>query len=130
MHRHHRGLTLIEVLIVVVIIGVLAAIAIPKFTGAKHRAYFAGMKSDLRNLATAQEIYHQASGTYYDGPVPLPGVDYRPTTGVTITISDASSTGWAATATQSAMSGKACAVFYGSAAAVPPATTEGEITCR
>ena len=52
-----KGFTLIELLIVVVIIGVLAAIAIPKFANTKEKAYVASMKSDLRNLVTAEEAY-------------------------------------------------------------------------
>src|SRR5215207_365439 len=52
-----KGFTLIELLIVVVIIGILAAIAIPKFANTKEKAYYAAMKSDLRNLVTAQEAY-------------------------------------------------------------------------
>jgi len=53
--RSQRGFTLIELLIVVVIIGILAAIAIPKFVNTKEKTYIAQMKSDLRNLATAEE---------------------------------------------------------------------------
>src|SRR3989449_9546336 len=52
-----NGFTLIELLIVVVIIGLLATIAIPKFSNTKEKAYVASMKSDLRNLATAEEAF-------------------------------------------------------------------------
>src|SRR5438876_886631 len=54
---NRKGFTLIELLIVVVIIGILAAIAIPKFANTKAKAYIASMKSDLRNLVTAEEAY-------------------------------------------------------------------------
>src|SRR5438309_10264875 len=50
VQMNRKGFTLIELLIVVVIIGILAAIAIPKFANTKEKAYLASMKSDLRNL--------------------------------------------------------------------------------
>ena len=50
MSRNKKGFTLIELLIVVVIIGILAAIAIPKFANTKDKAYVAAMKSDLATL--------------------------------------------------------------------------------
>jgi type IV pilus assembly protein PilA len=59
-----KGFTLIELLIVVVIIGVLAAIALPKFANTKSRAAVATMKADLRNLATVQEAYYHDHQAY------------------------------------------------------------------
>jgi len=68
MSRNKKGFTLIELLIVVVIIGILAAIAIPKFAATKDKAYIATMKSDLRNLATYEEQYAaDNNGTYFSG---------------------------------------------------------------
>src|SRR5215208_6202160 len=57
LNKTRKGFTLIELLIVVVIIGILAAIAIPKFANTKEKAYLASMKSDLRNMATTEESY-------------------------------------------------------------------------
>ena len=64
MQRNRKGFTLIELLIVVVIIGILAAIAIPKFANTKQKAYITAMKSDLRNLVTAEEAYFSDSSSY------------------------------------------------------------------
>jgi prepilin-type N-terminal cleavage/methylation domain-containing protein len=61
---NRKGFTLIELLIVVVIIGILAAIAIPKFANTKEKAVVASMKSDLRNLVTAQEGFFSDNNTY------------------------------------------------------------------
>ncbi|MFL5484039.1 MAG: type IV pilin protein [Gemmatimonadaceae bacterium] len=66
--RNQKGFTLIELLIVVVIIGILAAIAIPKFANTKDKAYVAAMKSDLRNLATYEEQFAaDNNGAYFGG---------------------------------------------------------------
>ena len=67
MKNMRKGFTLIELLIVVVIIGILAAIAIPKFANTKSKAYIAAMKSDLRNLVTAEESFFADSAEYCDG---------------------------------------------------------------
>src|SRR3989449_4438095 len=61
---NRKGFTLIELLIVVVIIGILAAIAIPKFANTKEKAYISSMKSDLRNMVTAEEAYFADSVKY------------------------------------------------------------------
>ncbi len=61
---NRKGFTLIELLIVVVIIGILAAIAIPKFAATKDKAKLASVKTDLRNVETAQEAYFSDFTTY------------------------------------------------------------------
>jgi len=68
MLHNKKGFTLIELLIVVVIIGILAAIAIPKFANTKEKAYIASMKADLRNLATYEESFAaDSAGAYFGG---------------------------------------------------------------
>jgi len=61
---NRKGFTLIELLIVVVIIGILAAIAIPKFATTKDKAKLASVKTDIRNYMTAQEAYFSDNATY------------------------------------------------------------------
>lgn len=55
--KARRGFTLVEILIVVVILGVLAAIVIPEFTGASTEAKDASLVSDLRTMRTQIELY-------------------------------------------------------------------------
>jgi type IV pilus assembly protein PilA len=65
--RSHAGFTLIDILVVVAIIGILAAIAIPQFAAYRKRGYEATLKSDLRNAATSQESYYATNHTYKSG---------------------------------------------------------------
>ena len=126
--RSRGGFTLIELLIVVVIIGILASIAIPKFGSTKERAYLAKMKSDLRNLATAQESYLGDYQVYYGGAVPNPLLQYTPSSGTTITIVSASAGGWSASASYTGTA-KTCALYYGTAAPLAPGPSEGVVGC-
>lgn len=128
MPAARRGFTLIELLIVVVIVGLLAAIAIPKFASTKGNAAVAKMKGDLRNLATAQEAYYGDANTFYGGAVPSASLVYNPSGGVTITMDHADAAGWGATASYVDLTPRTCALFAGPTP-VAPATVEGMIAC-
>ena len=129
-----KGFTLIELLIVVVIIGILAAIAIPKFANTKEKAYLASMKSDLRNMATTQEAYFADYQVYVSGTASnttggTAAVNgFVPSAGVTVVSTATAGTGWSSTASHSATT-KTCAIFVG-VAAVSPATVEAEPKCN
>src|ERR1700674_1409186 len=98
MISRRRGFTLIELLIVVVIIGILAGIAIPKFSNTKEKAYIASMKADLRNLVTAQEAYYSDNSAQYAASTGAMGTNYYASAGVTVTINSTTNTGWTASA--------------------------------
>jgi type IV pilus assembly protein PilA len=68
MIKKNEGFTLIELMIVVAIIGILAAIAIPQFSAYRARSYDASSEADLRNAATAQEAYFVDNQTYVNNP--------------------------------------------------------------
>ena len=126
MPANRQGFTLIELLIVVVIIGILAAIAIPKFSATRERAYFSTMKADLRNLATQQDVYHNTWYTYTTDEAAL---GFTESEGVDVVVGVATGGGWSATVTHPGIPGDSCAIFHGNAAAVAPATVESYIAC-
>ena len=126
MRIRRDGFTLIELLIVVVIIGILAAIAIPKFSSTREKAFLASMKSDLRNLATYQDIYHNSNYTYTNDFAALGFVESE---GITVTVSEADGTGWAATSAHLGLVGESCELIQGDATPTGPASVEGQIAC-
>jgi prepilin-type N-terminal cleavage/methylation domain-containing protein len=122
------GFTLIELLIVVVIIGILATIAIPKYSAVRDKAYLAAMRADLRNLAELEDVYYNDAYTY---TTDIAALGFTNTEGVVINIVEATNTGWSASATHLALpAGDACAIYHGSAAQVAPATVASSVECN
>jgi len=120
----HKGFTLIELLIVVVIIGILAAIAIPKFANTKEKAYLASMKTDVRNLVTSEEAYFADSIKYTTNL----GTMYATSAGVVGPTIALTADGWTAWVSHTTTP-KTCVIFVGSTA-IAPATKEGTPTCK
>ena len=132
MLKQRKGFTLIELLIVIVIIGILAAIAIPKFGKTREKAYFKAMQSDLRNLQAQQELYFSVPTNNYSYSTTTSNLtDMTTSQGVTVAIVSGTSQGWAATAAHAALATtQGCAIFVGTVAAVPaPAATSGLVAC-
>jgi prepilin-type N-terminal cleavage/methylation domain-containing protein len=126
MKRQESGFTLIELLIVVVVIGILAAIAIPKFTVAREKAFLAAVKADLRNLASLQEVYYNSN---YAFSTDLSAVGFTNSEGVTVTVGEATNLGWSAEAVHAGLTSETCAVYHGNATPVTPATVESKVGC-
>ena len=121
-----EGFSLIELLIVIVIIGILASIAIPKFANTKEKAYVATMKSDLRNLVTAEEGYFAEAQAFTSD---LAAVGLSPSKNVTVVVSNVTGSGWQAQATHLNAAGRVCDVYVGDAATAA-GQTEGVPVCR
>jgi type IV pilus assembly protein PilA len=127
MNPKRSGFTLIELLIVVVIIGILASIAIPKFSATREKAFVSTLKADLRNLASLQEVYYNTAYSFSTDEADL---GFTASEGVTITFGEATSQGWSASAAHAGLSASVyCSLYHGNAAQLSPATVESAIGC-
>jgi len=109
-----------------VIIGILAAIAIPKFGSVRDRAFMSAARADLRNLASQEEVYYNANYTYSSD---LSAIGFTNSEGITVTIAEATNKGWSATAVPLGLASEACALFHGNASPLAPATVVSSVQC-
>jgi prepilin-type N-terminal cleavage/methylation domain-containing protein len=94
--KYEKGFTLIELMIVMAIIGLLAAIAIPQFSAYRTRSFNSAAVADLRNAMGAQEVYyvnHQVYANSASDLIGSYGLTYTPNVSLTLTVTG-SSTGY------------------------------------
>ena len=127
MFQNRKGFTLIELLIVVVIIGILAAIAIPKFANTKSKAYITAMKSDLRNMVTAEEAFFSDSSKY---STDLTQINFKQSTGVNTPTITTGAGYWSATVSHSQLPSSTCAIAVNTTNPLVSTANDGEPVCQ
>jgi type II secretory pathway pseudopilin PulG len=130
------GFTYVELVTVLLLLGVLSAIATKALVKSKSRAFAAAVESDLRSLAVAQEDYFAAHATYYDGGSNVQfamssALGFSSSPGVSFELRG-DQAGWTGRAVHEKLidRGYSCAFYTGLVEPYPPAVEEGIVTCR
>lgn len=124
---NRQGFTLLELIIVTVILGLLAAFAIQGYGKIKERTYVTAMKADLRNLITAEVVYSTDS-LRYTTTIGSGGITWQATTGNTTPSIVLTGDGFTAQIGNT-NTPRTCVIFMGSTP-VAPAVNEGAPACR
>lgn len=129
MTPRREGFTLIELLIVIVIMGILAAIAVSLFWRVKDRGIESSLQSDLKSVATQQEQYFMTNHAYAPNTGALG--DYSGSPGVVVTVTYAGTDGWAGISTHGSIPNVRCGLIVNTApaGAADPATEVGIVQC-
>lgn len=121
---NRRGFTFIEILVAMLLLGMLSAIAVPRFRMYKEKAYVAAMRSDLGNVRIAEEEHFALHQRYATDTAAL---GFGGTSNVRLALTSADLMGgYTAVATHLLLAGQECTTKVGKEAASAPS---GEIIC-
>jgi prepilin-type N-terminal cleavage/methylation domain-containing protein len=119
-----RGFTFVEILIVMIVLGLMSALAIPRYREFKERAYLSSLRTELGQLRIAEEAYWAEHQVYSTNLVDL---DFLPSSDITLIIASTGlNRGWMAEASHALMAGRSCATYVGGDA---QGYASGEIVC-